>query len=156
MANYKLAALGKGTAQALLSIGAQPNFIGKGNDTEEIAHQFLDILGDKKVYFPISNRSLGKVHSVIPENQRVVEIAYTTESVKINLPENCEIVVFTSPSNAESFVHLAHQLSQKHLVCIGKSTLEFVKNNFPNSFHYLSSGFEEDAIIQSVLSILKD
>jgi uroporphyrinogen-III synthase len=97
LANYKLAALGKGTAQALLSIGAQPNFIGKGNDTEEIAHQFLDILSDKKVYFPISNRSLGKVHSVIPENQRVVEIAYTTESVKINLPENCEIVVFTSP-----------------------------------------------------------
>lgn len=139
-----------------MSIGAKANFIGKGNDIEEIALQFLDILSDKKVYFPISNRSLGKVHSIVPENQRVVEIAYTTESVKIKLPENCEIAVFTSPSNAESFVHLAHKLSQKHLVCIGKSTFEFVKNNFPNSFHYLSSGFEEEAIIQSVLPILKE
>lgn len=156
MLNYKLAALGNGTAKKLLSIGAKANFIGKGNDTEEIARQFLNILGEKKVYFPISNRSLAKIHSIIPANQRVVEIAYTTESVKIKLPENCEIAVFTSPSNAESFVHQSHKLSHKHIVCIGKSTLAFVINHFPNSIHHLSPGFEEEAIIQTVLSILKD
>lgn len=111
---------------------------------------------NEKVYFPISNRSLGKIHSEIPTEQRVVEVAYTTTTINSELPENCDIYVFTSPSNAESFAHLAHNLAQKHIVSIGASTQEFVKKNFPNSFHHLSSGFDENAISQTVLSILKD
>lgn len=156
LSNYKLAALSSGTAQAVSAMGAQADFIGKGNDTEAIARDFLIVLGNKKVFFPISNRSLGKVHTQIPKNQRIVEVAYTTNNINSELPENCEIAVFTSPSNAESFIHCANKLAQKHIVCIGKSTLEYVKKHFSKSIHHLSLGFDEEAISQVVLSILNE
>ena len=118
----KLACTGSATAAILNGMGHEVAFVGKNSgDMASVAEEFKTWCGDRKVLFPLSDRSLKTVSKAFPEDQKVEITVYKTiiESEKIPM---CDIYVFTSPSNVEGFF-LENKIPTKaHVVSWGKST----------------------------------
>ncbi len=119
-----IAVYGKGTKKILTNAGIQVNYIGKENAQPiEIGREFKKILKlGETVLFPISQRSKKTIiHQLEPE-QCIEIILYTTTFVphkQINQPD---LILFTSPSNYESYC-LNNVISKEtQLVAMGSTT----------------------------------
>ena len=120
-AHWRIAAIGRGTAQSLKAHGIQVAFIGKGKETLEIAAVFKELVGTEKVLFPMALESLRTVQSVFSPQQVVDLPVYKTNyRIPHQLPE-VDVMVFTSPSNVRSFVMSEKPWPDK-LVAIGNAT----------------------------------
>ncbi|MDB0011369.1 uroporphyrinogen-III synthase [Crocinitomicaceae bacterium] len=102
--NTFIGCIGEVTAKPLLDKGIKVDFIGKSaGNPSEVAQQFKEEVGDKRVLFPQSLSSNRSVVRVFPLTQ-VEEISiYKTVIVPQNIPD-CSIYVFTSPSNVDGFL----------------------------------------------------
>lgn len=100
----KYAALGSGTAETVRKYGTV-DFVGNEKDILKSARAFGVLLGDERVLFPSSTIGLRTVQNELPPNQVVDVFSYQTSLRPIQIPE-CEIYVFSSPSNVESFASM--------------------------------------------------
>jgi uroporphyrinogen-III synthase len=98
---YHYAALGSGTAMSL-SKHASVDFTGDEKEIQESAKKFQLLLADKRVLFPSSTISVRSFQNELPENQVMEVEAYGTKLSPQEIPA-CDIYVFSSPSNVESF-----------------------------------------------------
>lgn len=122
------ACIGQGTAQALHAFGKQASFIGANPaNPEEVATQFRSWLGERNVFFPISDQSLKTISGAIPDAQKQEVIVYRTGE-KQQAIEACDWYVFTSPSNARAFLKTNTLLAYSGVVAWGKSTEQFLKD----------------------------
>lgn len=118
----KYAAIGKATASELEN-HIKPSFIGKGS-TEDVAEQFkMELLDGEKVLFPISNLSKQTVQKHLNEKQVFNQVFYETNKTLKHINE-CDIYVFTSPSNADAFFNSNKTPSSSKVIAIGKATKE--------------------------------
>ena len=118
--NRKIAAIGKTTATKLHALGLKVDFIGNGNP-KKVAYEFSKILGIEKVFFPVSSKSLRTVQSQIPFEQLLEQVSYTAKE-KTKVIANCDLYVFTSPSNVHSFFNTNEIDRDQHVIAIGPST----------------------------------
>jgi uroporphyrinogen-III synthase len=81
--------------------------------------------GNRRVLFPVSDRSLGSISAAFPENQKEVVPVYQTTLVPQKIKE-CSIYLFTSPSNAESFLLCNTLPSKAKVIAWGESTRSFL------------------------------
>ncbi|MFM2037999.1 MAG: hypothetical protein RL432_938 [Bacteroidota bacterium] len=128
------AAFSQGTAKLL----PRTDWRGKhpGNPTQT-ALDFYAWAGNRKVLFPVSDRSLGSIPAAFPEHQKEVVPVYQTTLVPQLLKE-CSIYLFTSPSNAESFL-LCNTLPPKaKIIAWGESTRSFLSRQGIESDLYRS------------------
>ena len=98
-----IACIGAETALKLKQLGLECEFVGdKAGDPESVAAAFKNWLGDRKVLIPCSDRSNRSVANALPEGQSQEVIVYKTihDPVLIN---DCDIYIFSSPTNVESF-----------------------------------------------------
>ena len=116
----KIAAVGKTTATKLHALGLKVDFIGNGNP-KIVADEFSKILGKEKVFFPVSSKSLRTVQSQIPFEQLIEQVSYTAKE-KTEAIDNCDLYVFTSPSNVHSFFKINEIDKDQHVIAIGPST----------------------------------
>lgn len=121
--NCFIACVGQGSATVLKAIGHNPNFIGEGNNLEKIALDLKDACKNKNILFPLSSRSLKSISSHFDPNQVEEVVVYDTINHSSALPE-CDFVVFTSPSNVESYLESNAFCSTSTYIAWGKSTLK--------------------------------
>ncbi|MEO1435103.1 MAG: uroporphyrinogen-III synthase [Bacteroidota bacterium] len=123
----KLAVMGNGTLNALLHMGLQADFIGKGQPSD-IVKRFMGVLENgEKIDFIQAKHSQNSIALLLPEgiekNNRIVYHNFK----KPDLPKpQSTILVFTSPLNFEAYWEQAQQspsdACQKKYLAIGPTT----------------------------------
>ncbi len=145
ISGYKLiACVGGKTAELLESMGHKVAFTGtKSGEPKLVAEDFKVWLGNKRVLFPVSDRSLKTIAGNIPENQKEEVVVYSTD-VKGRVVEECDVYVFTSPSNVEGYLVENVVPEGAKIVAWGKSTERaLVEGGVTVGKVLEESGFEE-------------
>lgn len=81
--------------------------------------------GNRRVLFPVSDRSLRSISAAFPESQKEVVPVYQTALVPRHIKE-CTVYIFTSPSNAESFLQCNTLPLGAKVIAWGESTRSFL------------------------------
>jgi len=154
LAGTKIAAVGEGTAQALLAGGIKVDFIGPSTDIKAVADVFAAQFAGSTVVVPVGNRSRQTVQNALQQHCIIIEIqVYETVLLEKTIDSSCSALVFTSPSNAEAFL-LRNQIhSEQLLVAMGAATADFLrKQGLVNIV--TSSGYRQDQIAMAIFSNL--
>lgn len=100
----EIACVGMTTARKLTEKGFKISFIGnKSGLPDEVAQEFAEWLGERKVLIPCSIQSKRTISSRVPVNQLVEIEVYQTLSNRESIPTS-DYYIFTSPSNFISFL----------------------------------------------------
>lgn len=119
----KIGCMGKGTSQALREFGRRADFIGTSTDTKLVGKQFAARVGPGKVVFPIARDSMRTIQWQFAKPQNVIDLPiYATLKVPYEVSAKTDILVFTSPSNAESFLEKNSVQPHQKVIAMGEST----------------------------------
>lgn len=117
----KIACIGETTAEKLKNLGLSVDFIGeKAGKPDEVAEAFKTWLGGRTVIIPQSTISKRSIASKIAPEQCIEVIVYKTIPACKTIPV-CDISVFTSPSNFESFL-LCNEAPKGNIIAWGETT----------------------------------
>jgi uroporphyrinogen-III synthase len=143
--NTKVACIGKSTAKALEIKGVHIDFIGENaSDPFEVAQNLKEKIGDKKMLYLISSMSKRSISKVIPADQLVEFILYETIEEQKRIPEKNDYVIFTSPSNVNSFFKLNTIDATQKVISWGKTcTKELEKNQIEPYYELQTAQLDE-------------
>ena len=118
----KLAALGPGTAAALEQQHLKADFIGDG-DPENTAAAFLQTAKGLQVLFPQARESRQSVQTFLENEFGAIDLVVYENAPRtdFNLPD-FDILVFTSPMNAEAYFAQKSWKPFQTVIAIGKTT----------------------------------
>jgi uroporphyrinogen-III synthase len=151
--NVLIACAGETTQKALIYRGLETSFIPTESGTVGKSQlEFKDWVGERSVFFPVSNLSKRSYAKVLSENQ-VIEIpTYKTHitPTKIN---PASIYVFTSPSNVVGFFEASEIAENAHLIAWGETTKTALEN-YTNKGVLCLEKSEEAVLVGKLNSIL--
>lgn len=118
----KIAAINQGTAQEILNLNYPVYFTGTGSSITHIAEQF-DSLASGKIVFPQAENSLQSIQKLLKNNTQSETLIVYKNQPKAKIEQrNEDVLVFTSPFNAQTYFE-QHILQEKQtVVSIGNST----------------------------------
>lgn len=121
--NVKFGCISKQTSMELRTFGKRADFIGQSTDTKLIGKQFGSIIGNARVLFPIAKESMQSVQYQLVKRDNAVNLpVYETLKHSIEVASDTTIIVFTSPSNVESFFEKNKWLSSFKAIAMGDAT----------------------------------
>ena len=144
----KIAAIGEGTAKALNNLGQNPEFIGSSTDTLNVARDFKNRIGTESVLFPIGTKSLKRVQNELDPSQVKEVIVYQTEVQTKDITEDLDIIICSSPSNAEGLK--LSGIAQIPMIAFGKTTEDYLKSVLGQNKVETLSAYNDEAIIQAL------
>ncbi len=121
----KYGVLGRGSEDALRYYGKQPDFNGEdeGIDTKDIATEFARLANGSNVLFPSAKGSLRTIQKALSAGTKIIELTvYETVSEDDVAQSYAEVLIFTSPSNVDSYFVNNLLEPDQQVVCIGKTT----------------------------------
>ena len=121
----KYGVLGRGSEDALRHLGKIADFNGEveGIDTKDIADEFAKVANGSKVLFPSAKGSLRTIQKALSADTKIVELTvYETVSEEDVAQSYADVMIFTSPSNVESYFVNNLLEPDQQVICIGKST----------------------------------
>ena len=122
--NTKIAAIGKGTAAALIQMGRHVDFIGDGQP-DQVAEAFLEQASGQSVLFPRAIHSNNSVRNQIDTYCNCYDlIVYKNSIVPQKLSKHYEIIIFTSPLNVVGYLSLNAIEKGTKVISIGPSTTQ--------------------------------
>lgn len=134
----QIAVIGNGTANYINGKISSIDFIGKhAGKPDEVASDFLQWLGNRKVLFPLALHSNESISSKIPANQKIEVRVYETLLCPVSIEEH-DWYVFTSPSNVKSFFECNHLPNKAKVIAWGKTTENELSNLNITSYHTLA------------------
>jgi uroporphyrinogen-III synthase len=119
----KFGTMGSGSEDALRRMGYFVDFTGEGIDTAEVAAEFAKLANGATVLFPAAQDSMRSIQQGLSGDTKIIDLSvYETILEENPEPSGAEILVFTSPSNVESYFanNLIHP--DQKVIAIGKST----------------------------------
>ncbi len=120
--NLVYACIGETTNSKLKKLGIDCEFVGKeAGNPKKTAEEFKNWVQNRIVFFPQSNLSLGTFSAILPENQVIKHVVYKTNLIERKI-ENCQIYIFTSPSNLDAFLTINEIPDDAKVIVWGKST----------------------------------
>ena len=124
---FRIAVIGEGTANALQEFGYQATFVGEENDTTAIAKNFAEIAMGQKVVFLSAKKSVRGIQKILEKNFsgniEVEDVVVYSNRVKSHFKiPHCDILVFTSPKNAQAYCKKFTIDETQVIVSIGKTT----------------------------------
>ena len=123
----KIAAINSGTAQAIMQLGFKVDFIGKGNNLQEIATIF-DKIANGKMVFIQAKVSMQSIQKVMVENSNTHSlIVYENKPKQDVAAREEEILVFTSPMNVEAYFSKNTLKENQKVISIGNTTTAKLK-----------------------------
>jgi uroporphyrinogen-III synthase len=142
--NVVYACIGQTTNSKLKKLGIECEFVGEeAGNPQKIAAEFKSWVKNRTVIFPQSNLSLGTFSSILPENQVINKIVYKTNLIEKKI-ENCQIYIFTSPSNLDAFLTINEIADYAKIIVWGKSTENrLLKKGIIADFVLAKSNFAE-------------
>jgi uroporphyrinogen-III synthase len=140
LSDYVLACSGSQTNQRLNELGYQCEFVGKNaGDPMQVSKDFSEWLGVRKVLLPHSNLSALSISTHIPKDQlSTVEVYRTILSETAVTP--CDIYVFSSPSNIQSFFSCNELKKGSKVIVWGQSSLNSLESYGHQADHVLKEG----------------
>ena len=131
--NTRVACFASGTGKHIIeAIDWEGNTPGNPGRT---AQAFLEWAGNRRVLFPVSDRSLGTIPAAFPLEQVECLTVYKT----ILSPQSiarCDVYVFTSPSNVEAFFSKNNLPKHAKLIAWGESTRAYLESlNHSIAYH---------------------
>lgn len=138
----KFGVVGRGSEDALRLHGKRAEFNGEqeGIDTKDIAIAFAKIANGTNVLFPSAKGSLKTIQKGLSDDTNIVELTVYETVFEDNVaPSFAEVLIFTSPSNVESYFVNNLLEPDQQVISIGKSTGQIldamgVKYSLPFSF----------------------
>lgn len=121
----KFGVLGRGSEDALRQNGRIADFNGEeeGIDTRDIALEFAKIANGSNVLFPCAKGSLKTIQKALSSDTEIIElIVYETVSEENIAQSYAEVLIFTSPSNVDSYFAENLLEPDQQVICIGKTT----------------------------------
>ena len=121
----KFGVLGRGSEDALRYLGKQADFNGEeeGIDTKDIAKEFAKVANGSNVLFPSAKGSLRTIQKALAPGTKIVELTvYETVPEEDVAKSHADVLIFTSPSNVESYFANNLMEPDQQVICIGKST----------------------------------
>lgn len=105
-ANTKIATIGETTAEKLRNLGLNVDFVGStAGNPKIVADEFSSWLHGRKVLIPCSDRSNRSIANSLPDTQVEELVVYRTIANPKQITP-CDVYIFSSPSNFESFMKL--------------------------------------------------
>lgn len=124
--HVKIGAIGSGTAEQL-RLYTHVHFVGNTTDTEKVGLEFSKLLSPiDEVLFPIGFNSLRTIQRQIDSSQVQDLICYETRLIPAEIP-SFDAYVFSSPSNAKSFLSKNNIASSSKVFSFGASTTKSLR-----------------------------
>lgn len=121
----KFGVVGRGSEIALRSHGYKADFSGEdeGIDTSDIGKEFAKIANGSTVLFPMAKGSLRSIQKELSEETKLIELVVYETVSEDDVPNTlAEVLIFTSPSNVDSYFTNNLLEPDQKVICIGKST----------------------------------
>ncbi len=149
----KFGVIGKSTEQELKKYNRNAAFVGSINDTKVVGKKFAKAVGSETVLFPQAKGGLRSIQQQFEDSNKITDLVVyeTVKKEHTKLPE-VEIVVFTSPSNVESFFEKAKINANQKVIAIGKSTEKKLKEHGVEKC-LLPQSFDEVGLAEAVFGI---
>ena len=150
----KLAAIGSGTADELRKFRPRVDFIGTG-EPEVVAAAFGKIAEGKRVLFPRARQSRRSIQLLLGQRIQSADlIVYDNlQRTDLDLPV-CQVLVFTSPMNAEAYFQVYDLQAGQQVFAIGQVTGKCLRQLGVQEVKVAAQPSEEslaEVILQSVL-----
>lgn len=140
-----IATIGKVTTDFVVSQGFEVAFTGDTSGIpSKVSEEFEIFVNGRNVLFPQSNYSQRSMQARLSNHQITNLVVYETALTPIELQEKPNVLVFTSPTNVESFLQLNSITEDQKVIAWGKTTEAFLKKKGINTdFTLKYSSFEE-------------
>jgi uroporphyrinogen-III synthase len=146
--------MGKGTAQTLLEYQLHADFVGSSSDPEMVANEFQKVLQSKEIIlFPQSVQTRNSIAPLLKDCTIERLQTYSTSSVAIN-PIDCDLYIFSSPSNVHSYFTQHPAPIQQLCIAFGPVTAQALSQQKIENIHVLQNVTNQtiyDAIKLSLL-----
>lgn len=144
--NVALATIGQATARRIKQRGFTVDFIGdKAGHPHEVANEFKEWLGNRKVLIPISKQSNRTISNAL-ELRQFEEVEVYETGANPAIIDAHEVYVFTSPSNIASYFSMNKIPIDAKVIAWGVTSDEALKRHNVRSTHVLSKASEEELI----------
>ncbi len=150
--NQRFAAVGQGTADVLKEY-ATVDFIGRHIDTRITAVDFKEKIGNATVLFPQSAISRKTIESVFDKEQAIELVCYQTieNSKEVG---SADVLVFTSPSNVDSFFLKNRLLHFQKNIAFGYSTEEALKRHGAENIT-IPESLDNESLVNTIKNALR-
>lgn len=149
----KIGAIGKSTAAAIRSYGKRADFIGYSTNTRLTGKQFASLVKSAPVVFPQAKDSMRTVQQQFVNKSQTRDLAvYETIQKPVEDTPDADIMLFTSPSNVESFFEKKKLQPDQKIIAMGDATAHTLKQMGVKSV-YLVPSFDEVGLLQAIFSV---
>lgn len=148
-------AIGNSTAEEIRRYGKRVEFIGSSTDTRLTGKDFSLKVGNKTVLFPQSKSSMRTVQSQMIKKENVFDVVVYETIAKNNfdLPvANCQTIIFTSPSNVDSFFEKYKVSNEQKVVSMGEATASALRKYAVNT-NALPASFDDLGLVQAIMTL---
>jgi hydroxymethylbilane synthase len=119
----KFAVMGSGSEEALRQQGFVASFVGDDIDTAHVAAHFAPLANGSTVVFPCAQNSMRSIQQGLTADTKIIDLpVYETVPADDLLATQAQVLVFTSPSNAEAYYTANLPEPGQQVIAIGKST----------------------------------
>lgn len=149
----KFGVIGKATELTLRKHNKNAAFVGNINDTKVVGKKFAKTVGEETVLFPQAKGGLRTIQQQFESADKLTDLPVYETGKKENIViADADIVVFTSPSNVESYF-LNTKISEKQkVIAIGKSTEKKLKEYKVENI-ILPASFDEVGLAEAVFGL---
>jgi hydroxymethylbilane synthase len=149
----KFGAIGKSTELTLKKYSKNAAFVGSINDTKVVGKKFAKAVGAETVLFPQAKGGLRTIQQQFEDASKLTDLVVyeTVKKENVKLPE-ANILVFTSPSNVESFFEKNKMKPDQKVIAIGESTNKKLKQ-FGVENSLMPASFDEVGLAEAVFGI---
>ncbi len=149
----KFAVIGNGTEHTLKQYHKNAAFVGFNNDTKLIGKKFAKTVGTETVLFPQAKGGLRTIQQQFLNEEIIYDLpVYETVKKENVIIEDAEILVFTSPSNVESFFKKNKINIRQKIIAMGRSTEKKLKEAGITNIS-LPASFDEVGLAEAVFGI---
>ncbi len=152
-AKTKFGVIGKSTEQELKKHNRNAAFVGSVPDTKVVGKKFAKTVGEETVLFPQAKGGLRTIQQQFEDSSKLNDLVVyeTVKKENAKLPDS-EILVFTSPSNVESFFEKGKISDKQKVIAIGKSTeKKLTEHGVQNCL--LPASFDEVGLAEAVFGV---
>jgi hydroxymethylbilane synthase len=149
----KFGVIGKSTELSLKKHNRNAAFVGSVNDTKVVGKKFAKSVGSETVLFPQAKGGLRTIQQQFEDSSQLTDLPVyeTVKKENAEMP-GADVLVFTSPSNVESFFEKTKIKDGQKVIAIGASTEKKLKQ-FGAENCVLPASFDEVGLAEAVFGI---
>ncbi len=149
----KFGVIGKSTELELKKHNRNAAFVGNISDTKVVGKKFAKAVGEETVLFPQAKGGLRTIQQQFADATKLHDLVVyeTVKKENASMPE-VDILVFTSPSNVESYFEKGIIKENQKVIAIGKSTEKKLREKGVENC-VLPISFDEAGLAEAVFGI---